>query len=83
MTVELPASLMVDVSLLAGAALEHKPQRQLPNARVYSCATDNPERGRREIGIGVGKLRMVQRVVKLHAKLKPVCLNRPPKDYRL
>jgi hypothetical protein len=57
--------------------LERKLQRQLPNASIYSRATDNAERGRREISVGVRKLWMVQRIVKLSPKLQTTFLNWP------
>ena len=40
--------------------LEGKPQRQLPDTSIYSCATDDAKRGRCEIRVGVRKLTMVQ-----------------------
>ena len=57
--------------------LERKPQRQLPNASIYRRADDDAERGRCEIAIRVRKLRMVQCVVKLYAKLQMALLDGP------
>ena len=47
------------------------------NARTYSCAADDTESRRCEVGIGIGKLRMVQRVIKFDSKLKGTFLNGP------
>ena len=57
--------------------LELKLQCQLSNASIYSRAADDAERGRRKISVGVRKLGMVQRIVKLGAKLKTALLSGP------
>jgi hypothetical protein len=50
--------------------LELKLQRQLPNASIYRRAANDAERGRREIGVGIGKLGMVQCMRLLLEKLE-------------
>jgi hypothetical protein len=63
---------------VAGAGyLERESQRQLSYASIYSRATDDTERGRGEVCVGVRKLRMVQRIEKLSTKLKATFLDRP------
>lgn len=57
--------------------LEREPQRQLSDASIYSCTTDDAERRRCEIGVGVRELRMVQRIEELGTKLKATFLSGP------
>ena len=61
---------------------ERKPQGQLDNTRIDGRAADNAERRRCEVGIGIGKLRMIECIKKLGAKLKATIFDRPFEGYR-
>ena len=63
--------------------LKSKPQGQLPHASIYGRASDNAERGRCEVCVGVRKLWMIQGVVELGTKLETAVLHGPPKDHLL
>ena len=63
--------------------LELEPQRQLSDASIDSRATDHTERRRGKVGIGVGKLRMIQRIEELGTKLQATFFQGPPKRYGL
>jgi hypothetical protein len=56
--------------LRRGSNSERKLQCQLDNTRVYSRAANDAECRRGEVGVRVSKLRMVEGVVELGAKLK-------------
>jgi hypothetical protein len=56
--------------------------RQLDNTRIEGRAADNAERRRGEVGIGIGKLRMIECIKKLGAKLKATIFDRPFEGYR-
>ena len=63
--------------------LELVPQRQLTDAGIDRRAADQTERRRGEIGIGVCKLRMVQRIEELGTKLKAGFFEGPSERYGL
>ena len=63
--------------------LELEPQRQLTDACIDSRAADHAERRRGEVGIGVGKLRVIQCIEELGPKLETAILIGPSEGYRL
>src|SRR6478735_10996368 len=65
------------------ATLELVSQRQLSDASINGRAADHTERRRGEVGIRVGKLRMVQRIEKLCTKLKTALFEAPWEGYSL
>ena len=69
-------------SLVRGFSSKHKVQRQLCDTRSDGRATNDAERSRCEVGVGIRKLRMVQGVVERCPKEKASFLARPIEDHR-
>jgi len=69
-------------SRVQGLSLKHKLQRQLCDTRIDGRASNDAERSRCEVGVGIRKLRMVQGVVELGPKDKTSFLTRPIEDHR-
>ena len=69
-------------SRVQGLSLKHKFQRQLCDTRIDGRVTNDAERSRSEVGVGIRKLRMVQSVVELGPKEKGSILARPIEDHR-